>query len=100
MNLFRMQGKATQPYSLRSENKATIKQELIPMPLVPMKQILDEAAKGGYGVPHFNINNMEQAQAIMRAADEVKSPVIMAASRGALKYSDLVYLKHIMFASA
>lgn len=70
------------------------------MPLVPMKQILDEAAKGNYGVPHFNVNNMEQAQAIMRAADEVKSPVILAASRGALKYSDLIYLKHIMFASS
>lgn len=70
------------------------------MPIVPMKQILDEAAKGGYGVPHFNVNNMEQAQAIMRAADEVKAPVIMAASRGALKYSDLVFLKHLMFACA
>ncbi len=68
------------------------------MSLVPMKQILDEAAKGKYGVPHFNINNMEQAQAIMRAADEVKSPVILAASRGALKYSDLIFLKNIMMA--
>ena len=68
------------------------------MPLVPMKQILDEAAKGNYGVPHFNVNNMEQAQAIMRAADEVKSPVILAASRGALKYSDLIFLKNIMMA--
>lgn len=68
------------------------------MPLVPMKQILDEAAKQKYGVPHFNINNMEQAQAIMRAADEVKSPVILAASRGALKYSDLIFLKSIMMA--
>ncbi len=70
------------------------------MPLVPMKQILDEAAKKGYGVPHFNINNMEQAQAIMRAADEVSSPVIIAASRGALKYSDLIFLKSIMLACA
>lgn len=68
------------------------------MPLVPMKQILDEAAKGGYGVPHFNVNNMEQAQAIMRGAAEVKSPVIMAASRGALKYSDLIFLRNIMMA--
>lgn len=63
-----------------------------------MKQILDEAAKGGYGVPHFNVNNMEQAQAIMRAADEVQSPVIMAASRGALKYSDMLFLRNIMMA--
>lgn len=63
-----------------------------------MKQILDEAAKKQYGVPHFNVNNMEQAQAIMRAAEEVKSPVIMAASRGALKYSDLIFLRNIMMA--
>ncbi|MDO8553327.1 MAG: ketose-bisphosphate aldolase [Candidatus Micrarchaeota archaeon] len=68
------------------------------MPLVPMKQILDEAKKGNYGVPHFNVNNMEQAQAIMRAAEEVKSPVILAASRGALKYSDLIFLRNIMLA--
>ena len=70
------------------------------MPLVPMKQILDEAAKKGYGVPHFNINNMEQAQAIMRGADEVSSPVIIAASKGALKYSDMIFLKNIMMACA
>ncbi len=68
------------------------------MPLVPMKQILDEAAKKGYAVPHFNVNNMEQAQAIMRAAEKVSSPVILAASRGALKYSDLIFLKNIMMA--
>lgn len=66
------------------------------MPLVPMKQILDEAAKKKYGVPHFNVNNMEQAQAIMRGAEETSSPVIMAASRGALKYTDLVFIKHLM----
>ncbi len=65
------------------------------MPLVPMRQILDEAAKKGYGVPHFNVNNMEQAQAIMRGAEEVKSPVIMAASKGALKYSDMLFLRNI-----
>ncbi|MEK6843169.1 MAG: ketose-bisphosphate aldolase [Candidatus Micrarchaeota archaeon] len=68
------------------------------MPLVPMKQILDEAAKKSYGVPHFNVNNMEQAQAIMRSASEVESPVIMAASRGALKYTDLIFIKHLMMA--
>lgn len=68
------------------------------MPLVPMKQILDEAAKKSYGVPHFNVNNMEQAQAIMRSASEVSSPVIMAASRGALKYTDLVFIRHLMLA--
>ncbi len=68
------------------------------MPLVPMKQILDEAAKKSYVVPHFNVNNMEQAQAIMRSASEVESPVIMAASRGALKYTDLIFIKHLMMA--
>jgi len=68
------------------------------MPLVPMRQILDEAAKKGYGVPHFNVNNMEQSQAIMRGADEVSSPVIMAASKGALKYSDMIFLRNIMMA--
>ena len=54
------------------------------MPLVPMRQILDEAAKGGYGVGAFNVNNMEQIQAIMEAAVETHSPVIIQASRGAL----------------
>ena len=63
------------------------------MPLVPMRQILDEAAKGGYGVGAFNVNNMEQIQAIMQAAHETQSPVIIQASRGALKYSKMIYLK-------
>ena len=53
------------------------------MPLVSMRQLLDEAAKGGYGVGAFNVNNMEQIQAIMEAARETKSPVIIQASRGA-----------------
>ena len=70
------------------------------MPLVPMKQILDEAAKGGYGVGAFNVNNMEQIQAIMEAARKTKSPVIVQASRGALKYSNLIYLKYLMVAAA
>ncbi len=70
------------------------------MPLVPMKQILDEAAKGGYGVGAFNVNNMEQIQAIMEAARITKSPVIVQASRGALKYSNLIYLKYLMVAAA
>ena len=63
------------------------------MPLVPMRQILDEAAKGGYGVGAFNVNNMEQIQAIMEAARETKSPVIIQASRGALTYSQDRYLR-------
>ncbi|GAB1402421.1 fructose-bisphosphate aldolase class II [Elusimicrobiota bacterium] len=69
------------------------------MPLVPMKQILDEARKKNYGVGAYNVNNMEQVQAIMAAAKETQSPVIIQASRGALKYSNFTYLKHIMFAA-
>ncbi|HVG97490.1 MAG TPA: ketose-bisphosphate aldolase [Chloroflexota bacterium] len=69
------------------------------MPLVPMKQILDEADRGGYGVGAFNVNNMEQIQAIMRAAREADSPVIVQASRGALRYTNLVYLRNLMQAA-
>ncbi len=69
------------------------------MPLVPMKQILEEARKKSYGVGAYNVNNMEQVQAIMAAAKETQSPVIIQASRGALKYSNFTYLKHIMFAA-
>lgn len=57
------------------------------MSLVPMKQILDEAQKGGYGVGAFNVNNMEQLQAITEAAAETESPVIIQVSRNALKYA-------------
>ena len=56
---------------------------LCPVPLVSMRQLLDEAASGGYGVGAFNVNNMEQIQAIMEAARETRSPVIVQASRGA-----------------
>ena len=52
------------------------------MPLVSMRQLLDEAAKGGYGVGAFNVNNMEQIQAIMEAARDTKSPVIIQADGG------------------
>ena len=69
------------------------------MPLVPMRQILDEAAKGSYGVGAFNVNNMEQIQAIMEAANDTNSPVIIQASRGALKYSKMIYLKKLMEAA-
>jgi fructose-bisphosphate aldolase, class II len=69
------------------------------MPLVPMRQVLDEAEKGGYGVGAFNVNNMEQIQAIMRAARASNSPVIVQASRGALRYTNLVYLRHLMMAA-
>jgi len=64
-----------------------------------MRQMLEEAAKGGYGVGAFNVNNMEQIQAIMRAAEELDAPVIIQASRGALKYSEMIYLKKLMEAA-
>jgi fructose-bisphosphate aldolase class II len=64
-----------------------------------MRQILDEAAKGGYGVGAFNVNNMEQIQAIMQAASETQSPVVIQASRGALKYSKMIYLRNLIQAA-
>ena len=69
------------------------------MPLVAMRQVLDEAAKGGYGVGAFNVNNMEQIQAIMEAARATKSPVIIQASRGARAYSQDRFLVHLMLAA-
>ena len=69
------------------------------MSLVPMKQVLDHAQENKYGVGAFNVNNMEQVQAIMMAAAKTKSPVIIQASRGALKYTNFVYLKHLMMAA-
>lgn len=69
------------------------------MALVPAKQILDEAKKKGYGVGAYNVNNMEQIQAIMEAAKETQSPVIIQASRGALKYSNFTYLGYLMKAA-
>ena len=69
------------------------------MPLVSLRQVLDEAAKGNYGVGAFNVNNMEQIQAIMEAARETQSPVIVQASRGARSYSQDNYLSHLMIAA-
>jgi len=69
------------------------------MPMVSMRQLLDEAAKGGYGVGAFNVNNMEQIQAIMEAARETQSPVIVQASRGARSYAQDRYLYHLMIAA-
>src|SRR5918995_253501 len=66
------------------------------MPLVTMRQLLDEAAKGAYGVGAFNVNNLEQVQAIMEAAQETNSPVIIQASRGARKYANDRFLYHLM----
>ncbi len=70
------------------------------MPLVPMRVLLDHAAEHDYGVGAFNVNNMEQIQAIMMAATETNSPVIVQASRGARSYSNDNYLRHLMLAAA
>ena len=69
------------------------------MALVSMRQLLDHAAEHGYGIPAFNVNNLEQVQAIMSAADEVGAPVIMQASAGARKYAGEAFLKHLIQAA-
>src|SRR5215510_2372598 len=69
------------------------------MSLVPLRTVLDHAAANNYGVAAFNVNNMEQIQAIMEAAKETDSPVIIQASRGARSYSQDAYLKHLMIAT-
>ncbi len=70
------------------------------MPLVSMRIVLDHAAANNYGVAALNVNNMEQIQAIMEAARETDSPVIIQASRGARSYSQDNYLRHLMLAAA
>jgi fructose-bisphosphate aldolase, class II len=70
------------------------------MPLVTMRQLLDEAAKGQYGVGAFNVNDMEQIQAIMIAAKQTKSPVIVQASRGARAFAEDLYLFKLIQAAA
>ncbi|MDR0401607.1 MAG: class II fructose-1,6-bisphosphate aldolase [Endomicrobium sp.] len=69
------------------------------MALASTKQILEEAKKNGYGVGAYNVNNMEQIQAIISAAKETRSPVILQVSRGALKYSNFTYLNYLMKAA-
>jgi fructose-bisphosphate aldolase class II len=64
-----------------------------------MRQLLDHAAEHGYGVPAFNVNNLEQVQAIMEAASETDSPVIMQASAGARKYAGEPFLRHLILAA-
>ncbi len=66
------------------------------MARITLRQLLDHAAENDYGVPAFNINNMEQALAIMAAADAVDAPVIIQASRGARSYANDIMLKHMM----
>ncbi|MBI5724723.1 MAG: fructose-bisphosphate aldolase class II [Planctomycetes bacterium] len=70
------------------------------MPLVPMRILLDHAAENNYGVAALNVNNMEQIQAIMEAARETDSPVIIQASRGARQYTNDIFLRNLMFAAA
>ena len=70
------------------------------MPLVSMRQLLDHAAEHGYGIPAFNVNNLEQVQAVMTAADEVGAPVILQASAGARKYAGEHFIKHLIAAAS
>ena len=69
------------------------------MPLVPLRTVLDHAAENDYGVVALNVNNMEQIQAIMEAADQTDSPVIVQASSGARRYSQDAFLRHLMLAA-
>ena len=69
------------------------------MALISLRQMLDHAAENGYGVPAFNVNNLEQMRAIMEAADETDSPVIVQASAGARKYAGAPFLRHLILAA-
>ena len=69
------------------------------MPLVSMRELLDHAAANGYGIPAFNVNNLEQVQAVMAAADEVGAPVILQASAGARKYAGEHFIKYLIQAA-
>jgi fructose-bisphosphate aldolase class II len=69
------------------------------MALITMRQMLDHAAEYGYGVPAFNVNNLEQMRAIMEAADQTDSPVIVQASAGARKYAGAPFLRHMILAA-
>lgn len=69
------------------------------MAFISLRQLLDHAAEYQYGVPAFNVNNLEQIQAIMEAAEETRSPVILQASAGARKYAGEAYLRHLVLAA-
>lgn len=69
------------------------------MALITMRQLLDHAAEYGYGLPAFNVNNLEQMRAIMEAADKTNSPVIVQASAGARKYAGAPFLRHLILAA-
>lgn len=70
------------------------------MALVSLRQLLDYAAENSFGIPAFNVSNMEQVQAIMQAADACDSPVIMQGSAGANRYAGEVFLRHLLLAAA
>ncbi len=69
------------------------------MPLITLKQLMDDACLNGYAIPAFNVNNMEQMLAIMQAANTVNSPVIMQASRGARAFANDIVLSHLIKAA-
>ncbi|MCY4263851.1 MAG: fructose-bisphosphate aldolase class II [Gammaproteobacteria bacterium] len=69
------------------------------MALISLRQLLDHAAENNYGVPAFNVNNLEQVRAIMEGANEVNSPVILQASAGARKYAGSRFLRHLIQAA-
>jgi fructose-bisphosphate aldolase class II len=69
------------------------------MAFISLRQLLDHAAENDYGVPAFNVNNLEQIQAIMQAAQATQSPVILQASAGARKYAGEAYLRHMVRAA-
>lgn len=69
------------------------------MALVSMRELLDHAAANGYGIPAFNVNNLEQVQAVMEAAKETGAPVILQASAGARKYAGESFIKHLISAA-
>jgi fructose-bisphosphate aldolase class II len=69
------------------------------MALVSMRQLLDHAAEHSYGIPAFNVNNMEQVQAIMQGAEACNSPVILQGSAGARKYAGEAFLRHLIEAA-
>ena len=69
------------------------------MALIPLRALLDHAAENNYGVGAFNVNNLEQIQSIMEAARKTQSPVIIQASRGARKYAQDAFLRHLMIAA-
>jgi len=69
------------------------------MSLVSMRELLDHAAENGYGIPAFNVNNLEQVQAVMEAAKETGAPVIVQASAGARKYAGESFIKHLILAA-